>query len=133
MEYTAFTKSVQVAPRKVRIVADVVRSQSIDNALATLSFLKKRGASVLENTLRSALANAVSKNASKEALFIKHIEVSGGPAYKRFHPSTRGRIHPYKKRTSHIRIVLSDEGKNIKTKVDVKEPKIKEEKNGTKS
>ena len=63
----------------------------------------------MEKTLRSALANALSRNASKEALRIKSIEVSGGPAYKRYHPSTRGRIHPYKKRTSHITVILSDE------------------------
>lgn len=126
MEITAFTKSAQVAPRKVRIVADVVRKQSIDEALSTLTFLKKRGASVLEKTLRSAVSNALSRNVSKDALFIKNIEVSGGPAYKRFHPSTRGRIHPYKKKTTHIRVILSDE--KVQKKV-----KKEEEKNGTKS
>lgn len=138
MEYKAFTKSVQVAPRKVRLLADLVRKQNIDNALLNLTFLKKRGGSVLEKTLRSALANALSRNASKEALRIKSIEVSGGPAYKRYHPSTRGRIHPYKKRTSHITVILSDEVnskvKSEKSKVKVKSLKVeKEEKSGTKS
>jgi len=108
MEITAFTKSTQVAPRKVRLVADVIRKQNIEDALASLVVLKKRGSGVLEKTLRSAIANAVSRNVEKESLFIKSIDVSDGPAYKRYHPSTRGRIHPYKKRTSHIRIILSD-------------------------
>lgn len=148
MEITAFTKSAQVAPRKVRIVAEQVRKQSIDDALSTLSFLKKRGASVLEKTLRSAVSNALSRNVSKDALFIKNIEVSEGSAYKRFHPSTRGRIHPYKKRTSHIRIILSDQSSKqkvqnakLKVKSSIKERKsgeagsrsAGEEKNGTKS
>lgn len=109
MEITAFTKSIQVSPRKVRLIADLVRKQSVDEALSSLSFLKKRGASALEKTLRSAIANATSRNISRNTLFIKNIEISGGPAYKRYHPSTRGRIHPYKKRTSHVRIILSDE------------------------
>lgn len=118
MEIIAFAKSTQVAPRKVRLVADVIRKQKIDEALASLSILKKRGSSVLEKTLRSAIANAVNRNAARESLTIKSIDVSEGPAFKRYHPSTRGRIHPYKKRTSHIRITLTDG---------------KEEKNGTKS
>ena len=118
MEITAFTKSTQVAPRKVRLVADVIRKQKIDEALASLAVLKKRGSGVLEKTLRSAIANALSRNIAREGLFIKSIDVSDGPAYKRYHPSTRGRMHPYKKRTSHIRIILSDtkEGEKNGTK-----------------
>ncbi len=116
MEITAFTKSVQVAPRKVRLVADVIRKQSAAQALTTLSFTKKRGALVLEKTLRSAVANAVNKNLPKESLVIARIDVSEGPAYKRYHPSTRGRTHPYKKRTTHIRIILTD-GKSSKVEV----------------
>ncbi|MEK7060931.1 MAG: 50S ribosomal protein L22 [Patescibacteria group bacterium] len=124
MEITAFAKSTQVAPRKVRIVADLIRKQTIDEALVSLAFLRKRGASVLEKTLRSAVANAVSRNVERNSLSIERIDVSEGPAYKRFHASTRGRIHPYKKRTSHIRIVLTD-NKNQKLS--------KGEKDGTKS
>ncbi len=132
MEYSAFTKSSQVSPRKMRLVAEVVRKQSIDEALKSLAFLKKRGSDVIEKTLRSAVANALNKNVLKENLFIKKIDVSDGPAYKRFHPSTRGRVHPYKKRTSHVGIILSDE---INSKVKAKSLKMKkkEEKNGTKS
>lgn len=137
MEITAFSKSVQVAPRKVRLIADAVRKQSIENALVSLVVLKKRGSDVLEKTLRSAVANAVNRNLLKESLYIKSIDVLEGPAYKRFHPSTRGRVHPYKKRTTHIRIVLSDDNSKIKiqnSKVKVQSSELnKEEKNGTKS
>lgn len=109
MEVKAFSKSVQVAPRKVRLVADAVRKLSVDNALVSLISLKKRGAGVLEKTLRSAIANAIDRKLQRESLFIKSIDVVEGPAYKRFHHSTRGRVHPYKKRTTHIRIILSDD------------------------
>lgn len=125
-EVRAFSKSVQVAPRKVRLVADVVRKQDVTTALTTLSFLRKRGSTVLLKTLESAIANAVNKNLPKEGLMIERIDVSEGPAYKRFHPSTRGRIHPYKKRTSHITVVLSSK-EPVKVETVKKEVK-KEEK-----
>lgn len=109
MQITAKAKAVQMSARKVRLVADVIRNKSANDALATLQFLKKRGSSVLNKVLHSAIANA-SHNAKLKAdnLFIKQIQVTDGVAYKRFHPSTRGRIHPYKKRTSHITIVLEE-------------------------
>lgn len=136
MEVTAFSKSVQVAPRKVRLVADAIRRQNIDVALMSLVNLRKRGAGVLEKALRSAIANAADRKVNRETLFIKSIDVMDGAAYKRFHPSTRGRTHPYKKRTSHIRITLSDEVKNgsAKAKVEVQNSKLlKGENSGTKS
>lgn len=99
--------SVRVAPRKVRLVADSIRKLSLDEALKTLTLLKKRGSVSLEKTLRSAIANAIANNNLKqETLTIKSIDVLEAPAYKRFHPSTRGRVHPYKRRGSNIKIVL---------------------------
>ena len=129
MEVSAITRSAQVSPRKVRLVADAIRKQSIDNALVSLVVLKKRGSDVLEKTLRSALANALDRNLVRENLAIKSVDVVEGPAYKRFHPSTRGRVHPYKKRTTHIRIVLTDEVKNGKPTVK----SLEGGRNGTKS
>jgi len=110
MNIVSFSKSVRVAPRKVRLVADEIRSISVRLALEKLSLTQKRGASVLQKAIKSAVANGVNnKNISEDALFIKLIEITEGPAFKRFHPSTRGRVHPYKKRTSHIRIILTDD------------------------
>lgn len=115
MEFIAISKSVRVSPRKVRLVADAIRKQSIQDALNTLSLVGKIGALGLEKTLRSALANAQyavgkpdAKKHDMDTLKIKSIEVSEGPVLKRFHPSTRGRIHPYKKRSSHIKIILEE-------------------------
>lgn len=109
MEIIAKSNSVRVSPRKIRLVADSIRKLRAIEALNSLSLIKKRGASVLFKTLKSAIANA--KNNAKlqeESLFIKAIEVTEGGALKRYHPSTRGRIHPYKRRSSHIKIVLEE-------------------------
>jgi large subunit ribosomal protein L22 len=106
MEVVAKT-SVRVAPRKVRLVADSIRKLSVSDALRDLSVIKNRGGVGLEKTLRSAIANAVNNNKlTEEGLKIKSIDVLEAPSYKRFHPSTRGRVHPYKRRGSHIKIVL---------------------------
>lgn len=107
---TAIAKSsaVRVSTRKVRLVADAVRSMSAEQALNMLSVLSKRGADSLEKTLKSAVANAITKGMIKEKLFIKSLEVNEAPSLKRYHPSTRGRIHPYKRKASHIKIVLEE-------------------------
>ncbi|CAN5128751.1 50S ribosomal protein L22 [soil metagenome] len=118
MEIQAVTKGVKISTRKVRLVADAVRHQSLTDALGTLHMVKKRGASALEKTLRSAMANAVNNaHLDVASLTISQIEISEGVSLKRFHASTRGRVHPYKKRSSHIRVVLSANEKKGETKV----------------
>lgn len=117
MEIIAVSKSVRVAPRKVRLVADAIRKLSLEDALRALSILKNRGGQPLEKTLKSAIANALAnKNLKREELKIKAIEVGEAPAYKRYHPSTRGRVHPYKRRGSHIKVVLETKEENSGTK-----------------
>lgn len=109
MEITAITNQVRISPRKVRIVSDAISGMEIEEALTALTLIHKRGASVLEKTLKSAIANAVNNaNVAKENLKIAKIEITDGPALKRFHASTRGRIHPYKKRSSNVRVVLTE-------------------------
>lgn len=109
MEIRAIAKSVRISPRKVRLIAATVRNKPAAQALRILSLIPKRAATPLEKTLKSAMANAVhNAKANGDALVIKKIEISEGQALKRFHPSTRGRVHPYKKRSSHIEIVLEE-------------------------
>ncbi len=111
MEIIAKSTSVRVSPRKVRLVADSIRMLSVEDALRALTVINKRGSYVLEKTLTSAIANALNNaHAKRENLFIKSIDVNEGISFKRFHPSTRGRVHPYKKRGSNIRIVLEERG-----------------------
>lgn len=114
MEYIALAKSVRISPRKVSLVVDALRGQRLADAwLDSLILVRKRGADAIEKTLKSAVANAVNKGAKKEDLIVKRVEVSPGPALKRAHPSTRGRMHPFKKRSSHIRIILTDDKSQI--------------------
>jgi len=111
MNTTAVSRSVQVSPRKVRLVADSIKKVSLKKAMHALQLTDKRASYVLLKTLKSAVANAVNnKKLREEDLFIAGIDVLEGSALKRFHPSSRGRVHPYKKRTSHIKITLK--GKN---------------------
>lgn len=109
MQVVARIKEVRISTRKVRLVADAVRNLSVQEALDALSVIEKRGANDLEKVLKSAIANAVNNSKLDRAnLKIVAIDVNEGTALKRFHPSTRGRVHPYKKRSSSIRIVLED-------------------------
>jgi large subunit ribosomal protein L22 len=107
MDIIAISRSIRISPRKVRLVADSVRNLPLDKALNILSMTHKRGATVLGTVFKSAIANALNNSKkSMDSLKIKGIDILDGPGIKRFHPSTRGRVHPYKKRSSHIKIVL---------------------------
>lgn len=111
MEVTASAKSLRISTRKVRLVADSIRKMSAKKALDTLSLVEKRSAASLIKILKSAMANAVNNaKISADDLVIDQLIVTEGPFLKRFHASTRGRIHPYKKRSSHIKIVLKEKG-----------------------
>src|SRR6185295_486474 len=131
MEVSAFSKSVRVSPRKVRLVADGMRNLTAQDALNYLDMLEKRGSESLMKTLQSAVANAVNNlRLSPDELKIKSVEVNEATAMKRFRPSTRGRVHPYKRKGSHIRIILE----GVESKVESKEVevKVKEEDKGEK-
>ena len=107
MEFVAESKDVRISARKIRLAADAVRKLSLDKALVSLSLMSQRGAIAIRKTMESAVANALNNaKIHRENLLIKRIEVYEGPFLKRFRPSTRGRTHPYKKRSCHIRIVL---------------------------
>ncbi len=111
MNIIASTKSAKISPRKVRLVADAIRMQTPLQAVNTLTTVRQRGAQVLLKTLKAALANAQNnKKADTKLLLFKEIQVTEGGALKRFHPSSRGRTHPYKKKSSHVTITLMEKG-----------------------
>ena len=97
-----------MSPRKVRLLADLIRGKAVTSALAQLSVSPKAATTPLEKLLQSAVANAKSKQASVEKLFVKSITVDGGPMLKRMRPRAFGRGAPIRKRTSHITIVLAE-------------------------
>ena len=106
----ATTKSVRISTRKVRLVADAVRNMPTQQAISMLSLVHKRGATILLKTIKSAVANAVNNGKlTEDKLVIDKLEVQEGAFLKRFHASTRGRVHPFKKRSTHITVILKEE------------------------
>ncbi|MFA5557361.1 MAG: 50S ribosomal protein L22 [Flavobacteriaceae bacterium] len=108
----AFAKlnNCPTSPRKMRLVADLVRGQKAEKALNILRFSQKEASRRLEKLLLSAIANWQAKNedASIEdaGLFIKEIRVDGGTMLKRLRPAPQGRAHRIRKRSNHVTIVL---------------------------
>ncbi len=111
MEYQATAKYVRVSTRKVRLLADSIRGVAPTLAVEILGHDPKSAAGPLKTVIASALANAKQKQGAVDRLHFKLIEVMGGPGMKRWHAVSRGMAHGYKKRMTHIRIVLTDENK----------------------
>lgn len=121
MEIKAKIKHLRIAPRKVRLVANLIRGMNIDEAEIQLKFYSKKSAISLLKLLNSAIANAENNfNLEKKALFIKEIFVNEGPPFKRWRPASRGRANQIIKRTSHIELTLGVK-KGFKAKKDIKE------------
>ena len=109
MQVITRANDIRTSTRKVRLIADAVRNLGVFEALDALSIMNKKSARDLEKVLKSAVANAQNNSKlEKNNLKIKEIDINEGTFLKRFRPSTRGRIHPYKKRTTNIRIVLEE-------------------------
>lgn len=107
-EAKAQLKSYRQSPRKVRLVADLIRGKSVKDALVTLTFAGKRAAGPLEKLLASAVANAKNASLPVESLIVKEIRVDGGAILYRRRPRSRGMANPIRKRTSHVNIVLAE-------------------------
>ena len=107
MAYEVKLRHLHIAPRKVRLVADLVRGKKVEEAQTILNFAVKRASDPILKLLNSALSNAKStKNADPKDLFIYKITVDEGPAGKRVLPKSRGRGEVVKKRTSHVTMIL---------------------------
>ena len=108
MKVQAIAKNIKISPRKVRLVADSIKKQELNKAISYLTIMDQRAAIPVRKTLESAVANAVNNfNVKKGDLEISEITVGEGIAYKRYHYAARGRIRPYKRRTSHITVTLT--------------------------
>ena len=106
----AESKFIRTSPRKIRLVANLVRNMSLNEALTTLTHLRKRASTPLLKTLKQAVANAVNNlNLPKDSLKIQSIEINEGSTYKRWNPVSRGRAHSILKRTSHIKVILKSQ------------------------
>ena len=106
MSYRAIHRYARIAPRKARLVADLIRGRRIDEAMTALEFSKKRAAWYFKSVLKSAIANAEEQDADVHSLFVSESRVDEGPVQKRWRPKDRGRAHPFKKYTSHLYITV---------------------------
>ncbi len=109
MEAKAVAKYVRVAPRKVRVVMDLIRGKNVAEAFAILKFTPKVGADVIEKVLKSAVANAENNfDMNVDKLYVSSAYVDQGPTLKRIHPRSRGQAFRILKRTSHVTVVVEE-------------------------
>lgn len=122
MEVKAHLRHLRIAPRKVRLVINLVRGMSVEKALDQLSVLPKRSSLPVTKLIQSAVANAKHNfNLDEKTLVVKSIIANEGPKLKRWMPKAFGRANPILKRTTHITVIL--EGKELAKKPT--EPKEK--------
>lgn len=108
----AIARGVNLAPRKVSLVASLVRGRTVADALVILEHTPKRAAKPLAKVIASARANAVNTHGiDGKTLVIESLQVTAGPRLKRFRPAAMGRALPYQKKTSHIAVVVTGEEK----------------------
>jgi len=114
MEAQAVSRYVRISPRKARLVADLVRGKSVEQALNILALTPKKASPILRKTIMSAAANARFLNdegieIENDGMFIKDIRIDQGPTMKRIRPRAQGRAYRINKPMSHIRVTLVTE------------------------
>jgi large subunit ribosomal protein L22 len=126
MNVQAVAKGVRMSPRKVGVVAALVRGRSVADALVILEHTPRRSADPVYKVVASAKANAEhNHNLKPDTLKIVEISVSPGPRLKRYRPAARGRALPFQRRTSHIRVVVTGDERVAKKAVAKSEAKTK--------
>ncbi len=109
METSAIQKYARLSPQKARLVADQVRGLRVEKAVELLTFSNKKAAVIIKKVLESAIANAEhNEGADIDELKISTICVDEGPVHRRWRARARGRVNHILKRTSHIRVTVSD-------------------------
>lgn len=109
MEVNATAKYIRIAPRKLRIVMNLIRGKKVSEAFAILKFTPKVGSEVVEKVLRSAVANAEHNNEMNvDNLYVSTCFVDQGPTLKRIHPRSRGQAFKILKHSSHVTVCVSE-------------------------
>ena len=108
MAFVAKHRYARISPYKARLVMDLIRGRNVDDALTLLRFSKQRTSGMIENVIRSAVANATEAEADTDSLYVASAWVDPGPVIKRFQPKDRGKAYPIKKRTSHLVVELDE-------------------------
>jgi large subunit ribosomal protein L22 len=109
MEVRAETRYARLAPRKARDLTRAIQGLPVAEALKVTQFSERKAAALIGKTLKSAIANAENNaKVSADDLFVREAVIGEGPALKRYWPRARGMVSRIRRRTSHIRITLSD-------------------------
>ena len=109
MEVKAKLRHVRIGTQKARLVADTIRGKDVNDAIKTLTFMKKKAAGLLKKLVESAVANAEQKKViDVDNLYVKTVTVDQGPSIKRMRPRAQGRAFVVKKKMSHINLVLDE-------------------------
>lgn len=130
MPVLALAKGVRISPRKVGVVAALVRGRTVADAVVILQHVPRRGpALAVRKAIESAAANAEhNHNLKPGTLNIVEISVTPGPRLKRFRPASHGRALPFQRKTSHIRVIVDGEERAAKKPAAVKAEAAKEAK-----
>ena len=116
MQSKAIAKTVRIAPRKVRLILDLVRGKEVGEAISILKLTNKRSSPVVEKLVKSAVANAEHNyDMDIDNLYISEIFADEGPTMKRFRPRAQGRATKINKRTSHITVIVEEYAKEAET------------------
>ena len=108
-EAKAYVKYVRIAPRKLRIVINLIRGKAVNEAFAILKYTPKVGSEVIEKVLRSAVANAEHNyDMNVDNLIVSNAYVNQGPTLKRVHPRSRGQAFKILKRSSHVTVAVNE-------------------------
>ncbi len=109
MEAKAIAKNIRMSADKARLVADLIRGKSVNEAMSILKNMNRKSARVIEKVLNSAVANAVNNHSlDKEKLYVKESYVNEGPVMKRMIFDSRGHVGRNDRRTSHVTIVVAE-------------------------
>ena len=119
---TAKLNYLRMAPRKTRLIANMIKGLSANEAEAQLLLNPRKASEPILKLLRSAIANGKQKNIQLENLFVKEIRVDQGPMLKRFMPRAQGRATPIQKKTSHITLILAESEKIKKPRFKIVKP-----------
>jgi large subunit ribosomal protein L22 len=112
MEAISKKRYIPSSPTKMRLVVDLIRGKSVEDALNILHFTSKHAAKIVEKTLRSAVSNFANKTETgkvdEKEIFVKSISVDGGPITKRMLPAPQGRAYRIRKRSNHLTVIVTD-------------------------
>src|ERR1700761_5156824 len=117
MPFEAKHRFARIAPRKARLLMDLIRGRDVDDALTLLRFNKRRSSGMIEKVVRSAVANANEQEVPvRNTLYVAKAWVDPGPTIKRFQPKDRGKAYSIMKRTSHLVVTIDERGEGERAK-----------------